>query len=317
MHSIEGSCVDGANHTWVLVLAGGEGSRLRSLTTSGNGVTVPKQFCSIRGGASLLQETLERAESIVPRHRIRVILAEHQRQWWKSHLRLMSASTPFVQPQNRGTGIAILLPLLQILYRDPKARIVVLPCDHFVQDEETLSMSIHQGLARLQSRSVDVLMLGIEPEMPDPELGYIVPARGVDDDLTGVSQFVEKPSVLYAQELIAQGGLWNAFIVVAKAQGLLRLFENRHPRAIKVLRRFVELELRGLLEQPFADAVFERLPHVDFSLDVVTGQEPHLNVQRVPRCGWSDLGTPRTVSETLRKLGRADRRISVPDGVAG
>ena len=44
--------------TWVVVLAGGEGSRLRSLTTTAAGMTVPKQFCSLYGGRSLLQEAL-------------------------------------------------------------------------------------------------------------------------------------------------------------------------------------------------------------------------------------------------------------------
>jgi mannose-1-phosphate guanylyltransferase len=48
-------------NTWALVLAAGEGSRLRSLTTPPSGATVPKQFCSLYAGPSLL------AEAAVPR----------------------------------------------------------------------------------------------------------------------------------------------------------------------------------------------------------------------------------------------------------
>ena len=55
-----------AMSTWALVLAAGEGSRLRALTTT-NGVAVPKQFCSLQGGPSLLQEALHRAEAVAPR----------------------------------------------------------------------------------------------------------------------------------------------------------------------------------------------------------------------------------------------------------
>ena len=54
---------------WALVLAAGEGSRLRALTTHG-GIAVPKQFCSLQGGPSLLQEAILRAEAVVPRQRI-------------------------------------------------------------------------------------------------------------------------------------------------------------------------------------------------------------------------------------------------------
>src|SRR5262249_40118573 len=58
-----------AMSTWALVLAAGEGSRLRALTTH-RGVAVPKQFCSLVGGPSLLEEAVLRAEAIVPRQRV-------------------------------------------------------------------------------------------------------------------------------------------------------------------------------------------------------------------------------------------------------
>jgi len=48
-------------HTWALVLAAGDGSRLRSLTTDASGTAIPKQFCSLHGGNSLLLDTLRRA----------------------------------------------------------------------------------------------------------------------------------------------------------------------------------------------------------------------------------------------------------------
>ncbi len=46
-------------NTWALILAAGDGSRLSSLTTTANGQRVPKQFCSLRGGASLLEGALQ------------------------------------------------------------------------------------------------------------------------------------------------------------------------------------------------------------------------------------------------------------------
>jgi hypothetical protein len=51
-------------NTWAIVLVGGEDSRLHSLTTTALGDAVPKQFCSLRGGTSLLLEALKRAEAV-------------------------------------------------------------------------------------------------------------------------------------------------------------------------------------------------------------------------------------------------------------
>jgi len=50
-------------HTWALVLAAGEGARLRTLTTDASGTAIPKQFCSLHGGTSLLLDTLSLAAS--------------------------------------------------------------------------------------------------------------------------------------------------------------------------------------------------------------------------------------------------------------
>jgi mannose-1-phosphate guanylyltransferase len=102
---------------WALVLAAGEGSRLRALTTT-NGVAVPKQFCSLQGGPSLLQEALHRAEAVAPRTRICTIVAEQHRRWWQGPLWALPSQNIIVQPENRGTAAGLLLPLLHIEARD-------------------------------------------------------------------------------------------------------------------------------------------------------------------------------------------------------
>src|SRR5689334_15770955 len=99
-------------HTWGLVLAAGEGSRLRSLTTTTDGQAVPKQFCSLRGGPSLLHEALQRAEKIAPRERICTIVAQQHQHWWNEPLAMLDPLNVIAQPENRGTANGILLPLL-------------------------------------------------------------------------------------------------------------------------------------------------------------------------------------------------------------
>ena len=73
-------------HTWALVLAAGEGSRLRTLTTDASGTAIPKQFCSLHGGTSLLLDTLRRAHGFAARNRIGAVVAETHRRWWSSDL---------------------------------------------------------------------------------------------------------------------------------------------------------------------------------------------------------------------------------------
>jgi mannose-1-phosphate guanylyltransferase len=291
-------------HDWALILAAGEGSRLRSLTTT-NGVAVPKQFCSLNGGPSLLQEALHRAESVTPRSRICTIVAEQHRRWWEAPLSTLPAGNVVTQPQNRGTAIGILLPLLHLELRDPDARLVLLPSDHFVRDEDTLARSLRAAVRQLPLRSDEVLLLGIAPEEADPELGYVVPGRTDRDGAFGVQRFVEKPAAAMARALVEQGAVWNSFILAARLRALLGLYERRFPEIVARLRRAVECDVICRTESAVA-AAYERLPEIDFSRHVLEGQEASLRVLPVPNCGWSDLGTPRRVAAALATTDRRE-----------
>ncbi len=298
--------------TWVLVLAAGEGSRLRTLTTTANGTAIPKQFCSLRGGPSLLQEALRRAQAIAPCERICAIVAAQHRRWWEGPLWSLPAGNVIVQPDNRGTANGVLLPLLHILERDPEARIVLLPSDHHVRDEAVLARSLRQATARLESWQSDVLLLGLEPEDADPELGYIVPGCSAGHRTFQVAQFVEKPLAAVARELIEQGALWNAFIIAATGRALLRMFERSHADIVMEMRGVVQHDRLDLNDAIAVVDLYARLPTLDFSRDIVKGHEASLQVLTVPPCGWSDLGTPKRVAETLRRIPHDDLPLYDP-----
>ena len=141
-------------NTWVVVLAAGDGRRLHQLTTNESGVPVPKQFCSLNGGPSLLRSALRRAETVASPHRICTVVAEQHRHWWQPALTPAEHANVIVQPRNRGTANGILLPLLHIMRRDPQARVVLLPSDHYVDDEAVLA-TIRELLTFLPSNNLD------------------------------------------------------------------------------------------------------------------------------------------------------------------
>jgi mannose-1-phosphate guanylyltransferase len=294
---------------WALVLAAGEGSRLRALTTR-NGVAIPKQFCSLHEGPSLLQEALHRAEAVAPRSRICTIVAEHHRRWWEGPLWSLPSQNVIVQPENRGTAAGLLLPLLHIEARDPQARVVVLPSDHYVSDEPTLARSLRNATTRIRGERDDIHLLGIGPDEADPELGYILPSIGDGSQGFRVAQFIEKPPMTLARALIERGGLWNAFILAAPVRALVRLFEQRYPDIVAEMRRVVAQDRVDPQIPLAATELYGRLPELDFSRHVLEGAEDSLRVLPVPPCGWSDLGTPKRVAEALRRLENDERSRS-------
>ena len=288
------------DQTWALVLAAGEGSRLRRLTTTTEGVAVPKQFCSLHGGPSLLHQAFERAASVASRSRICSVVAEQHRRWWSGALPIHPENI-VIQPENRGTGIGILLPLLHILGRDPDARVVLLPSDHYVRDEAVLARSLQQAVARLSASAHEIVLLGLAPDAADPELGYIVPGRREEGGAQRVTRFVEKPSAEHAAALIAHGALWNVFIVAARAQALLDLYARRYPQIVTDLRIAAALDAGEASRPDAVRRTYRSLPIVDFSRDVLEGAESSLRVLAAPACGWSDLGTPERVMDWIAR----------------
>ena len=286
---------------WALVLAAGEGSRLRRLTTTASGVAVPKQFCSLSGGTSLLHDTLRRAQVIAPAERTCVVVCADHRCWWQSLSRSIPSSNIVVQPCNRGTAIGILLPLLAILQRDPDATLGVLPSDHFVRNESLLADAMRQAMRRAHSTAA-LILLGLTPEEPDPELGYVVPGPHADPGMREVEEFVEKPDAALAADIVRRGGLWNSFIFAVRGRSLLDMFEQRVPEVVMEMTAVMQRANRDSAHR-YAQlaALYERLPTVDFSRDIVQRQPRDLRVVSVSACGWSDLGTPGRVADVLRK----------------
>jgi mannose-1-phosphate guanylyltransferase len=280
-------------HTWALVLAGGEGSRLQGLTRNVHGVVVPKQFCSLQGGPSLLQEALQRAATVAPMQRVCTVVAAQHRQWWTSMVGYLRGQNVIVQPHNRGTAHGILLPLLRIAEMDSEATVVLLPADHHLRNEEIMIESLREAAELARAQSDSIYLLGIEPEEPDAELGYILPASRSRNSPAAVLRFIEKPAQARARALIEQGALWNSFIMAASARALLNLFDG----AFETARRAMQT-----LEGAQLDEAYQHLRAVDFSRDVLSGNESALRVLPVPQCGWSDLGTASRVESTLRRL---------------
>jgi mannose-1-phosphate guanylyltransferase len=304
----EGTCrMKSSANVWAIVLAAGEGSRLRSLTTPKSGRSVPKQFCSLRGGPTLLEEAIDRASRVVAPARICSIVAERHQSWWRGVSERLPAGNTIVQPANRGTGIGILYSVMYVLARDPRAQIVLLPADHFVRDESLLESALQTAVQSMDRDAGSPVLIGMQPEEADPELGYIVPGPG--DPVSGarVQRFVEKPSRKVAQQLVQQGALWNTFIIAAGGQSLLDTFFAQRFAMVMAqmksfLRRTTDDGRTTMIAWSDLASIYQRFPVVDFSADILAGREAELRVVRAPACGWTDLGTPQRVAAALQRL---------------
>jgi mannose-1-phosphate guanylyltransferase len=283
-----------ASPIWGLVLAGGDGTRLAGFTTWLTGEAVPKQYCRFVAGRSLLELTLDRLTPHIPPARTAVIVNRDHARWAAPQLDPRRIGEVIVQPRNRDTGPGMMLSLLRIALRDPRAIVVVAPSDHWVSDDAAFMMHVMDAVGAVEQHPDRLVCLGVVPDHPDTGLGYLVPGstRLAGTRAADVTGFCEKPDPLQAGRLIAAGAVWNAFVMAFRADTVLDLLEQS--RADDLSRLAAALGDYGSVA-----AVYESLPSWNFSREVLTRAPERLAVVPLWGVGWSDWGTPEAIGRTL------------------
>jgi mannose-1-phosphate guanylyltransferase len=104
---------------WAIILAGGEGKRLSSLTRRIAGDARPKQFCSVIGNTSLIEQTRRRVSLSVADDHILVLVTRAHQRYYGPLLADMRQQNLVIQPHNCGTAVAILYSLLRQNWQPP------------------------------------------------------------------------------------------------------------------------------------------------------------------------------------------------------
>lgn len=306
--------VSGRQERWGLVLAGGDGLRLRSLTRRLVGDERPKQFCPVLGPTTLLEETQRRVALAIPRdHTLTIVTRTHER----FYRPLLAGAVPWsviVQPGNRGTAPALLYAMLRLAARTPMASVAVFPCDHFVSDDAVFMGHVETAFAAVRSRPELVILLGMTPDSAEVDYGWIEPGEPLlaagGTVISRVRRFWEKPSEDFARALQRKGCLWNSFVMVAQLTAFLALIRSARPDlwdAFAGIRD--ELDTPG--EEEAVRALYARLPEANFSREVLARPPANLAVLPVRGVEWSDLGEPRRL---LARLAGAGSRWVEPAG---
>jgi len=291
---------------WAVILAGGDGTRLQSMTRTITGDDRPKQFVPVIGGSTLLDQTRSRvALSVSPTQTLFVFTEKHRR-FYKSLAQSISQNLLIEQPANKGTAPAILYALLRVAAKSPKAIVALFPSDHYFADDEEFMSHVDLAFDAARVQSGTVTLLGITPSAAETEYGWIEPQRsilgGLPRSITRVNRFWEKPNANVAQSLMDQGCLWNSFVMVGRVDALLRMTREALPELFLAFARTVPM-FGGAWEQSAMCDLYRRIPDSNFSHEVLAERPDDLAVMRVGDVGWSDLGEPARVLATLAQMG--------------
>lgn len=294
---------------WGIILAGGEGERLKALVREQLGSTISKQPRAFLGRRSLLERSLRRARLLVPSERIVISAAAHHNSHILQCRGTSSPGTVVLQPADRGTVPGILLPLIHVLRKDPYAVVAILPADHFILPSLRFMRAVATAAKYVEDKKVErPILLAVKPDRPEPDYDWIEPGRFVEhgdrQTIRHIERFVEKPPRDRAERLMKDGWLWNTMVVVAHAKSLMGL-ARKHVPDLAAYFTLLQMLLGTSREQDFVEAVYRAIPKVNFSSAVLARKDKDMGALVLPArdVWWSDLGTKERMLDTVASLG--------------
>jgi mannose-1-phosphate guanylyltransferase len=295
-----------SSEKFAVILAGGDGNRLRSLTKAITGDERPKQFCPILNNETLLDVTRRRVELKIDPENIYYSLTLKHEFYYRMLLSDVKKTNLVVQPENKGTAPAILYSLMRIVTQNPEATVAFFPSDHYFSDDLALMTQVETAFQTVERKSSSIVLLGIEPDKAETSYGWIEPVdsifSNVDNAVCQVRRFWEKPSFESAHHLFRKGCLWNSFIMIGRAKTFLEIIKRELPDFSRMFEA-IGVTFGTSAERQTIRSLYAWISEVNFSSQVLEKCTEELFVLRVGDVAWSDWGEPQRVLGTLTDLG--------------
>jgi len=292
---------------WSVILAGGEGQRMRPLIQRWLGRHRPKQYCTFVGTRSMFQHTLDRADMLTPPGRRVSVVARSHRAEVFHQIGCRQSGKILLQPSNRDTAAGIFLALTHVRSQDPQAIVAVFPSDHFIFPDHCFINTVRSVVHAVDTWRDRIILLGAAPDRPEQDYGWIQPGAELGwtngCPVRAVQSFVEKPCASRARQAMADGALWNTLVFVARVETLCNLGWRCFPPLIYRFER-LKAAIGSGLEEQVLDEIYRSMPAHNFSSQLLARVTDQVAVMELRDVVWCDWGRPDRIADALRALGK-------------
>jgi len=286
--------------TYALILAGGSGTRFWPLSRNDK----PKQLLNLFGNATMLEQTVQRIEGVVPPENILILTNEIQEAGVKEVTKgIIPEENIFTEPARRDTAPAVALGIGLVAAKDPDANMIALPADHLIEDQKSFQKVINDAITIAQE-SHALLTIGIKPTWACPSFGYIERGEAVETTTSTkntayeVLRFREKPAPELAEKFLSQGGFsWNAGMFIWNVKDAIREIQTAAPDLDAFITKIVNsTDVRNTIQE-----FFPVLSPISIDYALMERASKVYNMEAT--FDWDDLGSWISVGKYLENRG--------------
>jgi mannose-1-phosphate guanylyltransferase len=195
---------------WAVVLAGGVGSRFWPVSTAER----PKQLLPLATDQPMLADALDRLAPLVPAERTLVLTNAGLVEPIARLAPRIPRENLIAEPRPAGTAAALAWAAHLIRERAGSDAVMIsVHADWTVKDAVAFRRALSDA-ADAAERHRALVTVGIVPDRPESGFGYIQPGDVLEAGVRRVARFVEKPDRQRAEQMVADGYLWNSGIFV-------------------------------------------------------------------------------------------------------
>ncbi|MBT6326707.1 MAG: mannose-1-phosphate guanylyltransferase [Bdellovibrionales bacterium] len=273
-----------SDKTYCLVMAGGRGTRFWPESTKKK----PKQYLSLVGSNSLLQDSLMRFDPLVSKDNRYVVTIKEQEDLAKEHSNnLVNKNGIIFEPNSRNTAPCILLSVAQLLKQGAGLDevVAIMPADHVILNTKGFQETIQSAISLSKEHS-SIVTIGIRPSFPHTGFGYIHRQSEVQNNCFTVNSFKEKPDQATATSYVQSGEyFWNAGMFVSTIGCLLEQFKVHAPG----IYSFFEGLKDNLNNWDELCHIYSQMP--DDSIDYAIMEKTKDILVIEAKFDWNDLGS--------------------------
>jgi mannose-1-phosphate guanylyltransferase len=276
-----------------VIMAGGAGTRFWPLSRA----ATPKQLLALVGGQTMIQQTVDRLDGLVPPDRLLIVTNRRLVEPMGEQLPQLDVARILGEPCKRDTAPCVGLAALLVSLNDPAATMAVMPADHLISPAESFRGALREAVDLVEKDPSRIVTFGIKPTYPAEIFGYIECGAAVaGSNAFRGTRFREKPARSVAEDYLKAGNfLWNSGIFVWKAKTIIDALTKYEPAMMEHLQKIAAAWGKPTFGEVFDREFTEiRGKSIDFA---VMEHYPNIAVLKAPFT-WDDVGSWQAISRT-------------------